>query len=209
MREIEFGTNTAENSGVRTDAYLNSIIAEAEATAREIIDQAEDEARRFVDGVREQSDRAVARRAEVLAELSDSLIEHAELLRRRSQELLDSLEQSPQPASPDRMVAPEPPAPPPAPISFDQKPPSPAGGADQGSPPPAAAFDQPPSPLARDDRQPQPPPAEAERFSAGARLLATQMAVAGSSVEDVRSRLINDFGIADPQPLLDLVFGPG
>lgn len=49
----------------------------------------------------------------------------------------------------------------------------------------------------------------AQEYSAGARLLATQMAVAGSGRQDIRDRLVNDFGIRDPEPLLDSIFGPG
>lgn len=48
-----------------------------------------------------------------------------------------------------------------------------------------------------------------QSFSAGARLLATQMAVAGSTREDIRDRLVNDFGIGDPEPLLDSILGAG
>lgn len=49
----------------------------------------------------------------------------------------------------------------------------------------------------------------ADEFSAGARLLATQMAVAGSSRNDIHDRLVNDFGIAHPGSLLDSILGPG
>lgn len=41
----------------------------------------------------------------------------------------------------------------------------------------------------------------------GVRLLATQMAVAGSSMSEVESRLRREFGVADPGPVLDEVFG--
>ena len=40
-----------------------------------------------------------------------------------------------------------------------------------------------------------------------ARLLTTQMAVAGSSRAEIESRLRIDFGIQDPAPLLDAILG--
>jgi hypothetical protein len=42
-----------------------------------------------------------------------------------------------------------------------------------------------------------------------ARLVAVEMAVAGYSRDEVERRLANEFGIADPQPVLDDVFGAG
>lgn len=185
MQKIGAALGAADNGGVQVSENLDAIIAGAESTARGIIDQAEKEARRFIDDVRQQSDREVERRAVMLADLSDSLIEHAELLRKRSQELLDSLEPETGIESEVRISAPEELSPDPE-LRSETKP---IGEADPVMPPDFGDS--------------------SERFSAGARLLATQMAVAGSSVEDVRERLINDFGIADPQPLLDLVFGPG
>ncbi len=44
--------------------------------------------------------------------------------------------------------------------------------------------------------------------AAGARLLATQMAVSGSSREEIDSRLRSDFGIGDPSEILDAILGP-
>ena len=43
---------------------------------------------------------------------------------------------------------------------------------------------------------------------AGARLLATQMAVSGSSREEIELRLRNGFKIDDPTPILDAILGP-
>lgn len=43
---------------------------------------------------------------------------------------------------------------------------------------------------------------------AGARLLATQMAVSGSSREEIEQRLRNGFEIQDPAPILDAILGP-
>jgi len=43
---------------------------------------------------------------------------------------------------------------------------------------------------------------------AGARLLATQMAVSGSSREEIETRLRNGFAIADATGILDAILGP-
>jgi cell division septum initiation protein DivIVA len=43
---------------------------------------------------------------------------------------------------------------------------------------------------------------------AGARLLATQMAVSGSSREDIAGRLRTEFGIEDSTAILDAILGP-
>ncbi len=45
--------------------------------------------------------------------------------------------------------------------------------------------------------------------SDGARLLAAQMAVAGSSREEIETRLREEFGIHDAAPILDGILGPG
>jgi hypothetical protein len=50
--------------------------------------------------------------------------------------------------------------------------------------------------------------AEAEELSTGARLIATQMAVAGSSRPEIESRLRTEFGIDDAGPMLDAILGP-
>jgi hypothetical protein len=52
-----------------------------------------------------------------------------------------------------------------------------------------------------------PPPTPGAPPSDGARLLATQMAVAGSSRAEIESRLQNEFGIYDAGPMLDAILG--
>jgi hypothetical protein len=68
----------------------------------------------------------------------------------------------------------------------------------------AVASDEEPedgaSPTARDDEQSGGP--------AGARLLATQMAVSGNSREEIASRLRNGFEIEDTDAILDAILGP-
>jgi hypothetical protein len=56
---------------------------------------------------------------------------------------------------------------------------------------------------------PQPEAAAGPRSgSAGARLLATQMAVSGSSREEIAERLRSGFDIADTGEILDAILGP-
>jgi hypothetical protein len=59
------------------------------------------------------------------------------------------------------------------------------------------------------DAVPQPEtPAGPRSGSAGARLLATQMAVSGSSREEIAERLRSGFDIADTSEILDAILGP-
>jgi cell division septum initiation protein DivIVA len=51
-------------------------------------------------------------------------------------------------------------------------------------------------------------PAGPRSGSAGARLLATQMAVSGSSREEIAERLRSGFDIADTSEILDAILGP-
>jgi len=51
-------------------------------------------------------------------------------------------------------------------------------------------------------------PAGPRSGSAGARLLATQMAVSGSSREEIAERLRRGFDIADTSEILDAILGP-
>ncbi len=53
---------------------------------------------------------------------------------------------------------------------------------------------------------PEPPVPAGDRFD-GARLVALQMAVAGTSREEVEAHLRRGFGLEDPHPILDDVFG--
>jgi vacuolar-type H+-ATPase subunit H len=93
-----------------------------------------------------------------------------------------------------------------------------------GTPPPHAASPPPPSPHpsawggtpAESSPAGQPPPASGHpppgtlgsQPSEGARLLATQMAVAGSSREEIEGRLQHEFGIRETGPMLDAILGP-
>jgi hypothetical protein len=83
--------------------------------------------------------------------------------------------------------------------------------ADQLDPPTAAG--QPAAPRLR-PVEPMGEPADAEEQtprrtgSAGARLLATQMAVSGASREEIERRLRSGFDIEDTDEILDAILGP-
>jgi len=52
------------------------------------------------------------------------------------------------------------------------------------------------------------PPAERRSSSAGARLLATQMAVSGAGRKEIEEKLRSGFEIEDAGPILDAILGP-
>jgi hypothetical protein len=56
--------------------------------------------------------------------------------------------------------------------------------------------------------EPAPEPEIRRADAAGARLLATQLAVSGSSREEIAERLRNGFEIEDADAILDAILGP-
>jgi deoxyribodipyrimidine photolyase len=174
----------AENPEQQIEAILES----AEKVANDIVVSAEREAERYVDEVKQSADQEAAEHARRLAEMSESLIAKAEELRRHSEELLNSIEHSEQVEHQESIQHLEP---------FEHR-----EGEEAIVGTESARFE---SPASEPEEIAFPP----QEFSAGARLLATQMAVAGSGRQDIRDRLVNDFGISDPEPLLDSIFGPG
>ena len=178
-----------------TAERLEAIVEAAERAAEGVIDDAEKQARRYLAQARAEAERRTEGQVGELSELIDALLGQAIALRREAERLQATLEQararidgaepSPLPQEPTevpRLRAVEPPETP-------------------AEDPPAA--DDPPAP--------QPPPAEADRRRAdasGARLLATQMAVSGSSREEIAQRLRNGFEIEDADAILDAILGP-
>lgn len=66
-----------------------------------------------------------------------------------------------------------------------------------------------PAPITVPDPEPAPvEPLEPRDSPAGARLLATQMAVSGSSREEIEARLRSGFEIEDTAAILDAILGP-
>ena len=187
--------------------HVDSILSVAQGEADAIRAEAEQEAARFLEQL-QRSDRDARERIASLSDAAEDLIERIRALARHAEELVATMEasraagpQAPAYGSPPTYLVP--------PMAYPQVapyPPAPASGTPAGSapPPPPAA---PPPPARRyeerryqDDRyRADPPPAPSEK----ARLLATQMAVAGSTREDIARRLRDEHGIEDPARLLD------
>ena len=126
--------------------------------------------------------------AEAMEALSRSLREQADELSREATRLLaDTVEFDATVAPPEIEIVP-----------FE------AGSLDQHEVPlDEIVLEDPAEPAVPDPAEPL------SEYSPGARLLATQMAISGASREMVRERLIHDFDTAEPDALLDSIFGPG
>lgn len=167
-----------------TAERLEAIVEAAERAAEGVIDDAEAQARRYLAQARAEADRLAEGRATELADLVDSLLGQAIALRQEAERLQATLEE--------------------------------AKSRVEGEGPPRQA-----EPAERREEQPEVPrlravehdePAAAvdgrRTDAAGARLLATQMAVSGSSREEIELKLRNGFQIEDTDGILDAILGP-
>jgi vacuolar-type H+-ATPase subunit H len=204
---------------------IQVIIEAAEKAAAGIIEDADAQARRYIEASRQRADVLADERVRVMSDLTETLIRQAELVKRQSDELLTALDSargelasrvgqelsvgSPEPA-------PEPPPPAPVPPEMPQQAPrvphlqpveSERPGLQAVEPGLGPAPEPPPAPT------PAPPPVNqpgrGPAASDGARLLAAQMAVAGSTRDEIETRLRDEFGIQDAAPILDGILGPG
>jgi hypothetical protein len=199
---------------------IKVIIEAAEKAAAGIIEDAEVQANRYLEQSRQHADHLAEQRMRAMSDLTDSLLYQAETVKRESDQLIAALDkarnQIESPGRPDLTAAPRgSTAPAEAGRGPHLQPVEPQAPNLQAVPPRSTP------PLSTEPHfgQPQPgqgPPAGAPggqgsgtgAFSDGARLLATQMAVAGSSRDEIRDRLRNDFGIEDASPILDGILGP-
>jgi hypothetical protein len=180
--EPPLATTTAER--------LAAIVEAAERAAVTVIDDAEAQARRRLEEAQVEADRLVADRLASVAELTDSLVAQAAAIRDQSKQLLASL------AEAKRRIEVE-------------------GGAEIAAAeapvePPRAPHLSAVEPVAEPTapRMSELRPGGGEGSAAGARLLATQMAVSGSSREEIEARLRNGFEIEDTASILDAILGP-
>jgi vacuolar-type H+-ATPase subunit H len=193
-----------------TAARLAEIVAAAEQAAKGVIDEAEAEARERLADASEEADRIVAERLDRLAGLTEQLDLQAEALKRGAEALRAALAEaragfggaesfggsrtmhdSAPPVEPEaeRLAGPS--------LSI-------VGVPDPGSAPPFnGSRDPEPEPEPEPDTEPA-----SNGTPAGARLLATQMAVSGSSREEIEQRLRSGFQIADATSILDAILGP-
>lgn len=222
-------TSTAER--------IATIIEAAERAAASVVDNAEANAKQYLEEAQAEADRIIAARLSSLSDLTDSLVAQSEAIRRQSGRLLDSLGEAgtqmdvaaDTPADSD---VPEPTpdvdteaaalleeevdeGPDEAEVEdlqeVDEDEPrveEPQAGLRLAATPPAAERVVSPPPVAAAPEPLAAPELSAEATPAGARLLATQMAVSGSSRKEIETRLRSGFEIENPAPILDAILGP-
>ncbi|MCW2987785.1 MAG: hypothetical protein JWM24_723 [Solirubrobacterales bacterium] len=167
-----------------TAERLAAIVEAAERAAVTVIDDAEAQARRRLEQAQAEADRLVAEHLGSLGELTDSLVAQAEAIRAQSERLIFALQEAKRQLGSDE-----------------------AGGpATAGRPSHLSAVEpvEESLPEALTELRSE----RVEGSAAGARLLATQMAVSGSSREEIEVRLRNGFDIEDTASILDAILGP-
>jgi vacuolar-type H+-ATPase subunit H len=170
-----------------TAERLAAIVEAAERAAVTVIDDAEEQARRRLEQAQAEADRLVADRLASLSDLTDSLIAQAEAIRSQSEQLAFSLQEAKRRLSAEGLDS--------APGPDEPQRPSHLSAVE--------AVDEPaeePTVLRSAANEPGTP--------AGARLLATQMAVSGNSREEIEAKLQNGFDIEDTASILDAILGP-
>ena len=170
-----------------TSERLAAIVEAAERAASKVIDDAEAEAQRYLDDARAEADEARAEQIAALVEATNALIADAETIRQRSERLLAGLEHAR--SLLEAQIG-----------EGTVEEPAPDNG-------PRSSHLSAVAPVADDDsaRADSHPVRESP---AGARLLATQMAVSGNSREEIAARLRNGFEIEDTAAILDAILGP-
>ena len=171
-----------------TAQRLEAIVEAAERAAEGVIDDAETQARRYLAQARAEADRLAADRVDEVSDLVDSLLGQANSLRREAERLQATLEEAKARFSGQEDQA-----------EFEQV-------------EVHEEFEEPeevrPPRLRAVIGEPAPPELGTRSDSAGARLLATQMAISGSSREEIAHRLRNGFEIEDADAILDAILGP-
>jgi vacuolar-type H+-ATPase subunit H len=219
------------------ESEASGLLRDAEREADLIRREGQAEAERILDEARVRADDLVAERRQRIGELSDGIVEQTEMLfdridaadhvRRQLDSLLRSLGEAaeavsreasarrPAPRAASQAARPAaPPAPRAEPLARREPPPPVRPAYREPAPAPApvpAPEPRRPEPLrsapaqvADTDRRAE-DPGDA-RFD-GARLVALQMAVAGSTREEVHAELQRAFRLPDPSSILDDVFG--
>lgn len=200
LQRGQLETSTAERLAV--------IVEAAERAATKVIDDAETEARRYLAEARAEADQVLAERLGALHEQTGSLIAQAEEIRQRSERLLDALTAAKVRLEAELGAAGDAGAD----LSDGLRPGarSHLSAVPVEEPPPVAQAPAPPAPP-EVPLPPQPAPEFAppqQDSPAGARLLATQMAVSGNSREEIAARLRNGFQIENTDSILDAILGP-
>lgn len=164
-----------------TAERLEAIVEAAERAAEGVIDDAEAQARRYLAQARADADQLAEDRVAELSDLVDSLLGQAAVLRQEAMQLQAKLEEA-------------------------------KARLEEGEgPQPLERAEEPAAPRLRAVEEAEAPGLEEDARrtdAAGARLLATQMAVSGSSREEIELRLRNAFQIEDTDAILDAILGP-
>lgn len=174
---------------------LNAIVEAAERAAESVIDDAEAEARRYLAAAKADADRAGSDREAELARLVDSLLADAIAMQGGAERMVESLRRAQEGL---RRQVPES-----AEEETDQTPR--LAPVEQLRPREPLAAEPEPVPMPSASAAAQPRTASA---TAGARLLATQLAVSGSSREEIDRRLKSGFELDDTSAILDAILGP-
>jgi cell division septum initiation protein DivIVA len=170
-----------------TAERLEAIVEAAERAAEGVIDDAETQARRYLAQARAEAERVSEVRITELSALIDVLLGRAAALRSEAEQLQTTLEEAKFRIDPEQPAAPS------------GEPLQPVEPAPRPEVPRLRAVVEAGAPAA--------PEAKAGD-AAGARLLATQLAVSGSSREEIEDRLRNRFEIEDTSAILDAILGP-
>jgi cell division septum initiation protein DivIVA len=177
-RQKQLRADTAER--------LEAIVEAAERAAEKVIDDAEGQARRYLAQAKAEADRVSESRLGELSDLIDTLLGQAAALRLEAERLQATLETAQAQIDSEE--------------SSSARRPQPVEEPREVQPPRLRAVTHGEQP----DFAPEAPHSDA----AGARLLATQMAVSGSSREEIETRLRKGFEIEDTKAILDAILGP-
>jgi hypothetical protein len=165
-----------------TAERLAAIVEAAERAATKVIDDAEEEARRYLGEARAEAEQILGRAEQLLAALTvakERLEAELGVGAGPGSDLSDGLRPSPR----SHLSAVDP-------VELEPRPVEPEPHPVEEGPAPAAS------------------PRLQQESPAGARLLATQMAVSGNSREEIAARLRNGFEIEDTDAILDAILGP-
>ena len=189
-----------------TAARFAEIVAAAERSAKQVIDQAEEEARARIDDAHEEAERIVAARLAGLSDLTDEINAQAEALVSQAEALQQALARAKAEMGGAEASG--------GSVTMGRREPEPGPEASRSVGPSLTVVggvheepaDDPPALTPSRDFEDEIPLDNSS--PAGARLLATQMAVSGSSLTEIESRLRNGFKITDTRAILDAILGP-
>lgn len=176
-----------------TAERLEAIVEAAERAAEGVIDDAEAQARRYLAQAKAEADRLAEGRSNELSDLIETLLGQALSLRREAEALQATLEEARSRIEGGVEATAYEPAPVEADFEEPEGPESPTAPRLR-----AVVFEEAPASVGG---------AQQRSDAAGARLLATQMAISGSSREEIAHRLRSGFEIEDADAILDAILG--